>query len=277
MPSIARATRFFGIVALGVLASPAMTVAADLAPDYPVIDTPEPMPLPAAGGWYLRGDIGYKLYADPNGRMSNPAWGENNISANLGQGSMSSESLGGAGDIGIGVGYKFNDYLRADATLDYETPAQFKGSLYCIYTSGSDCENQTTTAAWIDSERAKISAWSGLINGYVDLATYEGFTPYVGAGAGVAYLRSTDVKSSNKAQDGSNPSDLGNWNFAWALMAGVSYAINDKLDLDLGYRYLNLGNARTGIIADENGLITHMSYDNIQAHEVRLGLRYYLN
>ena len=26
--------------------------------------------------------------------------------------------------IGVGVGYKFNDYFRTDVTFDYETPAR---------------------------------------------------------------------------------------------------------------------------------------------------------
>ena len=35
------------------------------------------------------------------------------------------------------------------------------------------------------SASAKNTAWNGLVNGYVDLGTYAGFTPYVGAGIGL--------------------------------------------------------------------------------------------
>ena len=38
----------------------------------------------------------------------------------------------------------------------------------------------------------KIDALSLLANFYIDLGTWVGFTPYVGAGAGVTYLRSRD-------------------------------------------------------------------------------------
>lgn len=278
MHSYAKVAGLAGIAALGLVASPVAVLAADLAVDYPAIEAPEPMALPAAGGWYLRGDIGYKAYSAPKGSMSNPAYGGDGtvgsspyLSNGLDQ--MIGESMGNAADIGYGVGYKFNDYLRADLTLDYETPAQIRGSLWC-----EDPAPCGTTGQYLDSERAKVAALTGLLNGYVDIGTYAGFTPYVGAGAGVSYLMTSNVRSSNKdTTTGYNPSGDNTWNFAWALMAGVSYAFNQNLSLDLGYRYLNLGEARTGFVTDAHGEATRMKYDNIQAHEVRLGLRYMLN
>ena len=60
-------------------------------------------------------------------------------------------------------------------------------------------------------------------------------------------------------------------------MAGVEYPINENLSLDLGYRYLNLGDAQTGYVTDARGVSTRMDYKDITAHEVRVGLRYYLN
>jgi opacity protein-like surface antigen len=65
-------------------------------------------------------------------------------------------------------------------------------------------------------------------------------------------------------------------------MAGVEYPISDRLSLDLGYRYLNLGDAKTGGVTERfsdgsAGATTSVEYKDITAHEVRLGLRYYLN
>ncbi len=63
--------------------------------------------------------------------------------------------------------------------------------------------------------------------------------------------------------------DLIRYQFAWALMAGVSYAITPELALDLGYRYINLGTING--IQDATG----NSYTKvIDAHEARIGLRY---
>jgi opacity protein-like surface antigen len=36
------------------------------------------------------------------------------------------------------------------------------------------------------------------------------------------------------------------WNFAWALMAGLSFDVTQNLKLDLGYRYLDLGKVTSG-------------------------------
>lgn len=243
------------IVSFGA-AAPAM--AADM-PEYPpVIDTPEPLPLPAAGGWYLRGDIGYKIYNSPEAALSNVNYGAFDAST----AKLYGEELDGAVDIGIGAGYKFNDYLRADLTLDYETPAGFSGKLACPGACGA-----TETGESID-----ITAWSGLVNVYADLGTYGGLTPYVGAGVGASYL----VTDGGKSTDGSHYEGDGKWNFAWALQAGASYAINSQWSVDMGYRYLNLGDAQSGAITNGNGQSTRIDYKDIDAHEVRVGLRYNL-
>jgi len=256
--------------ALGLAGMIGFAHAADMPVEYPpIIEAPAPMALPAVGGWYLRGDIGYKYYNAPKGQMSNAAYGAGQYAVN-GRDQLRDEKLGGAGDIGVGVGYKFNDYLRSDLTLDYETPAKFKGSLWC----------QTTPCGggnYFETEHAKIEAYSALANVYADLGNFHGIIPYVGAGAGASYLRTSGVESSNKDNSGPNPSGDGKWNFAWALMAGVEYPINDRLSFDLGYRYLNLGDARTGSVTDSHGNSTRMEYKDITAHEVRVGLRYYLN
>jgi opacity protein-like surface antigen len=58
------------------------------------------------------------------------------------------------------------------------------------------------------------------------------------------------------------------WNFAFALMAGISYDISTNLKLDLGYRYVNFGSmsfkSLSGSLFDKG----------LTSQEVRLGLRY---
>ncbi len=265
--------------ALGLTGMIGFAHAADMPVEYPpIIEAPAPLPLPAVGGWYLRGDIGYKYYNAPKGQMSNNKYGgsggpPSNVFpyATSGHDQMRDEKMGGAADIGVGVGYKFNDYLRTDLTLDYETPAKFRGSLWCETSCGS--------TGYFNTERAKIDAWSALANVYADLGDFHGIKPYVGAGAGVSYLTTSSVQSSNKDTSGPNPRGDSKWNFAWALMAGVEYPLSDRLSLDLGYRYLNLGDARTGAVSDGSNPkeSTRMEYKDITAHEVRVGLRYYLN
>jgi opacity protein-like surface antigen len=52
-------------------------------------------------------------------------------------------------------------------------------------------------------------------------------------------------------------------------MAGVGYRLSPNTIVDVGYRYLNFGDVRTA--ADSFGAMT---FKNLAAHEVRVGLRW---
>jgi len=68
------------------------------------------------------------------------------------------------------------------------------------------------------------------------------------------------------------------WNFAWALHAGLSYKVTPGFSVELAYRYLNMGNAQTGSIVgflnNPQGTVFHI--DNITSQDVTLGLRWML-
>src|SRR6185312_8043767 len=85
----------------------------------------------------------------------------------------------------LGFGYAFTDWLRADLTLDgFRT--RFNGS----HTSAAPCSTDVAYAGTTCREEAsqKAGVLSLMANGYVDLGTYAGFTPYAGAGAGVSLV-----------------------------------------------------------------------------------------
>ena len=115
---------------------------------------------------------------------------------------------------------------------------------------------------------AKVSASTFLFNGYLDLGTWYRATPYIGAGAGAARMRISDYASTAMppfSGDGANTK----WNFAYAGMAGIAYAISPNTMIDVGYRYINFGDVTTG--GDAFG---SMTVKQIAAHEVRVGLRW---
>lgn len=236
------------IVASFALALPSVASAADL-PEY----IPEPYVAPQ-GGWYLRGDIGFKIYADPSARTDYRDIGD-----------FSNENMDNAAIIGGGIGYYFNDWFRSDLTVDYETKSGFEGRAPCL----SSCGGATTT-----KETADIDAWTIMVNAYADLGTWQGFTPYVGAGIGASYLKASDIRYVNA--DGSTGSygNHGEWNLAWALMAGAAYEISPNMMVDAGYQFRSLGKAKSGGI---DGTRNKIEYEDIYAHELRLGLRYNIN
>ncbi|MEP2704285.1 MAG: outer membrane protein [Roseibium sp.] len=215
---------------------------------------------PAVGGFYLRGDIGYKVYGDPNGTFDDYG--------NAGFLRFQRESMDNAWMVGVGVGYQFNNHLRGDITFDYETAAKVKGYAYCGGCTGNFSE-----------EGAKIDVFTTMINGYIDIGTWNNFTPYVGAGVGTAYVRTKDTYSKNPGTGSTEFSGSNSdWNFAWALMAGAEYAFTPNWSLDAGYRYKNLGTAKTVKgISPTNSPESRVEWADLTAHEFRLGARYTFN
>jgi opacity protein-like surface antigen len=130
-----------------------------------------------------------------------------------------------------------------------------------------------------------------LVNGYVDLGTWYGVTPYAGAGAGVAFNKFKDYQvevtclttacggpAAGAFALGPQPvATLGEEelkaSFAWALMGGVAVDVGGGFQIDAGYRYVNLGEVRSR--PDAVGAVSRTK--EIDAHEVRLGFRYMID
>lgn len=108
------------------------------------------------------------------------------------------------------------------------------------------------------------------LNMYYDIETCSDFIPYIGGGIGYARLR-------NKAylvNDGWGGTDKEE-NFAWNIGAGLGYAVNENITLDLGYRYTDYGTIRNASKTEVSpiSVIQSAKYD-VTSHEVSLGLRY---
>ena len=85
--------------------------------------------------------------------------------------------------IDFGVGYRFNPWFRMDGPLEYRRGANLQ-SLYTL----TDPVNPTFggPTQFADVYRANVSSFVGLANGYVNLGTWHGVSPFVGAGVGLA-------------------------------------------------------------------------------------------
>jgi opacity protein-like surface antigen len=192
-----------------------------------------------SSGWYLRGDVGYRL----NNRIGSatsfipPDPTENKLDKSM--------MFGG------GVGYKAK-WFRADITAEYGSRAKYWGSV-----------------AGVPTYTTRIDGFTTLLNGYFDLGTWAGITPYIGAGAGGSYLSGADYMG--PFPQAVPPPVVSKWTFSWAYMAGVSFALHPNFLLDVGYRHINLGDAVSGL--DSNRL----TLKNISADEIRVGLRYLLD
>ncbi|MCV0394630.1 MAG: hypothetical protein K5872_00320 [Rhizobiaceae bacterium] len=280
-------------------------LAADYDPPIYIEDAPEYVPVEIGSGWYLRGDIGYNFnarhatdsYRDPATMISY----ETNFR----------DALTG----GVGFGYRFTDYIRADATLDRIFGSDFASRALiapegpCLgYGQFIDPDTGVSFLApdaidnCLSEDSASYNAWLLMGNVYADLGTYAGFTPFIGAGAGVARVswseeidsitcvpQAPEVRLEGCSASGSlnqpppntiytepgiNNSGV-DYRFAWSLTAGVSYLLNPNLSLDTSYRYIQVGGSDQAIVYN-NTPGSSMAADGFGVHQVKVGLRYQL-
>ena len=239
------------LAGLCALAEPA--AGADFGQPFPGLAAPAPRAdmVEFASNWYVRGDLAYAQETFPN--IAPFAFG-------------SSPSVLNTFSAGVGGGYKVNNWFRTDLILDYRSRVHTAGlgapGPCVIATSTDTCFFDTT-----------IQRWDLLANGYLDLGTWDGFTPYLGAGAGVTWAR---IWQSDNFAIGKNFFDLRQSNthyrFAWAAMAGIAIAMTDHAQLDVGYRFLDLG--PIGGLSSVTGTFVTQ---RIRANEVRAGIRYMID
>jgi opacity protein-like surface antigen len=211
-----------------------------------------PPPAPAEsqfGGWYLRGDAGVGVNSTAPELRTAPDPIATGVAGGLISGPAiqpsSDATLSPFGMIDLGAGYQFNSWFRADATVEYRAGARLK-SQYAATDRASPYFGGP--AQYADFYRADVSSIVGLVNGYVNLGTWYGLSPFLGAGVGFA-----DNRVSGFADQGPGYADYkltgpngARTRFAWALMAGIDFDISPNLKLELGYRYLNYGSITTG-------------------------------
>ena len=257
------AGRCFRIPTLLAALAAALSTTGAFAADYsppppPPIFIPPPV-IEYASSWYLRGDIGITNQQLED--LTN-VQDVNNSVQNVGIGFDS------AGLFGLGIGYNWNDWLRFDLTGEYRSRANFHGAQ--IIDAGA--------GPYTNEYYFSKSEWLFLANAYVDLGTWHGFTPFVGAGVGGARITIHSFQDINTPNAGvAFAEDASKWNFAWALHAGVGYKITKNVVVELAYRYVNLGDAQSGDIYTYNGInnvYNPMEFEKITSHDVKLGLRF---
>ncbi|MES0153846.1 porin family protein [Mesorhizobium sp. M0018] len=224
-------------------------LAADYDPPVYVDQAPDYVPVEVGSGWYLRGDVSYlvqKSFKDEDFAFTPASFDEKEdpIFAS------------------IGFGYHFNDYLRADLNVGY-LPGNKIDVGY----------NDGTTVA---SATLKNYAFSGILNGYVDLGTYVGITPYLGAGVGI--LQSKRRLSASYFTDNADPTDdfvrhdnKTQYSFAYTLNAGLAYQVSKNVSVDLGYQYFSAPDAE---YVTAESLTSFPIRKGINNHQVKVGLRY---
>jgi opacity protein-like surface antigen len=252
-----------GIATLAMIAS--LAAGAARAADYSQPLPPQQQyviqPPPAqdcCDGWYLRGFVGVGM----NGTydieyLPSPA--------NVGNGfAFDQHSIADTFFIGGGVGYEWNNWLRFDVTGEYRGKTQVNARGVYDHVTGLG-----------DSYQGYLKSWVFLANGYVDLGTWNCFTPFVGVGIGAAYNQLANFVDMGIGTTGAGfGRDSSEWNLAWALHAGVAYNVSKNLKIDLAYRYLNYGSITDTVDCIGGCNADSYKFSNLHSHDIMLGLRW---
>jgi opacity protein-like surface antigen len=267
---------------LAALSAPVHAADLDQIIPSPVIED-NYVPVEIGNGWYIRGDISYDLKSSASGNYrtyDGIAYSTN---------PYDNFDLGAGGDVAFGAGYQFNSWLRADATIGYWQRAvngTDVGVGPCIVggpVAAVGCRSVDTS---------KLKAWEFMANGYADLGTFVGVTPYIGAGVGMTLFNYGALTNTSFCTDAAgldvpacgavaqHPSVGGNLRFTWALMAGASMDISKNVKFDLGYRYARYAggdmfgwDAATAAIGASG---VQGSDNGFGQHQIKAGIRYAL-
>jgi opacity protein-like surface antigen len=161
----------------------------------------------------------------------------------LGPGGSLGGHLGGGMLFGAGVGYAVSPLFWTDLTASDFPNRQFHGN---------STVNPATTAYNFINDSAKIDSLAVMLNGYLDAARAIGLSagsvqPYVMGSLG--YARNHMGALSGLALGGTGPitfNGASHGDLAWGLGAGIGVPVTNGIHVDIGWEYLDLGEARSG-------------------------------
>jgi len=144
------------------------------------------------------------------------------------------------------IGNSFSNYVRLEAEIAYQKNDMDKVGLLGV---SVPINGDTSSTAL-------------LFNGYFDFINKSAFTPYISGGLGFANV---DVSAITVPGLGTLTSSDDDTVFAYQFGVGVGYAVNDKVTIDVKYRYFGT--------ADLEFDTTEVEYSS---HNIYAGIRFNL-
>ena len=143
------------------------------------------------------------------------------------------------------LGYRYK-YFRFEAEYVYRQDAEDSNTSFAELPSGGMVASRRSS---------EFSSKSYMANVYWDLSPYTMFTPYLSAGLGITSLEYTFKMNDSYNNTVKYDKD----NFTWSVGGGISAQVTTRFNIDLGYRYYDMGDLDSGAVHN---------------HEVYGGLRY---
>lgn len=148
------------------------------------------------------------------------------------------EDFGDVWNISGALGYKYK-YFRIEGEY--------------IYRDDVDDEYKYSSGGHTSTHKVTLESDSIMANAYIDFMPNFWISPYITGGIGLTRLDLRNIESGGFTE--SKSAD----NFTWMLGGGLSLRLNKCVNLDAGYRYMDMGD-----IDDAN----------INVHEIYGGLRF---
>lgn len=189
-------------------------------------------------GFYVGGALGYTSLRDADVRGSAISRTDSYESA-----------LSGAGILGFAHG----NGIRTEIELSRRE---------------NDVDRVTGTGA--GNGAGAIAATSGMLNLIYDLRAGATLTPYLGIGAGLAYISGEGARSTAAGTGSIKGSDT---ELAYQAIAGIAFAVTGRVTLALDYRYLSTFQEPDLDLRFASGASRNVSVD-YASHNFMLGLRY---
>ncbi len=211
-------------------------------------DTTEPVTTASAGAdsdYYVRLDSGLAFTNDPDGAGRN--------------GTNRSTDIDDTFILSAGFGMPLDTNIRGDISITYRDNMDISG----VDGAGNSVNGD------VDSVDTMFSLYYDFKQVH-DIIGNDTITPYVGAGIGLSYLAASKLKTSGQSTE----NDAYAVDLSYAAMAGVAADLSDTVSVDLGYRFVNLGQFEHDGTFEDGSRSTATEYDDLFSHEVRAGIRY---
>ena len=157
----------------------------------------------------------------------------------------------------LGLGYDFGNGWRTEAEYTIKNDAEF--------TSGSTNFATSFNHHKVDTQRL-------MFNAYRDFEIVQNVSVYGNVGLGIAQNESSGWQGNVSRQYHSNKETQ----LVYSLGAGATYQAIKNLNLDLGYRYVDLGKADSGLnnFTNARNLQDEQMKSHLYSSEFYLGARY---
>ena len=165
--------------------------------------------------------------------------------------------------VGLEGGARINEHFRLGLGFDY--------------LPGFKAEGNEGVTGLTNMSKTKVSSMAVMVNAFLDAGDFSGFKPYVMVGAGMSRNKTKATTFTHIGVDYSL-NGASKTSFAYKLGLGTKYSINEDIDLDVRYQFVDLGkfSTSTKLTKISNGVTTDIdaATGKLRSNQLMVGVAY---